>query len=109
MENQRRLDKARNSCGIGRMPDVSLEGADITELLLGGLAFKDCAQRFEFNRVADWACPFRAPQCSEWSRRERWQSAWARAMTSACPSTLGARNDAGRAPLLFLPVPRMRA
>ena len=36
------------------MPDVSLDGADMAELLLGGLAFKDSAQRFELNRVADW-------------------------------------------------------
>ena len=35
--------------------------------------------------------------------------AWAIAMTSAWPSTLGARNDAGRAPLLFLALPRMTA
>ena len=36
-------------------------------------------------------------------------SAWAMAMTSACPSMLGARKEAGREPLLFLPLPRIKA
>ena len=53
MENESRFDQARNSGGIGRMPNVSLDGADVAELLLVGLALKNFAQRFEFNRVAD--------------------------------------------------------
>ncbi len=53
MQNQRRFDQARNSRGIGRMPDVSFDRADIAELLLVRLALKNFPQRFKFNRVAN--------------------------------------------------------
>ena len=53
MENESRFDQARNSGGIGRMPNVSLDGADVAELFLVRLALKNFPQRFEFNGVAD--------------------------------------------------------
>ena len=52
-KHQRGFDQARDSCGIRRMADVSLDGAEIAKLLLVRLAFKYAAQRLEFDRIAD--------------------------------------------------------
>ena len=52
IENESRLDKARNSGGVGRMSNVAFDGADVAELLFVGLAFENLSQRFDFDGVA---------------------------------------------------------
>jgi len=53
MEHERSFNQARDARGIGRMPDVAFNGADIAELLFIRLAFKNTSQRLEFYGVAD--------------------------------------------------------
>ena len=73
IENEGRLDEARNSSGIGRMSNIAFDGADIAEVLFVGFAFKNFAQRFDFYGVAHWSAGAMRFDVADSFQEEHWR------------------------------------